>query len=157
MEQDGEPDQPATPAPPADLSTGKVLLTMYTPSDHVAGYRHMLIPFPSSFVQACGEAVQCFREHLPANEVSMSLHQAVQRKDGEYVWSVITKDTWDTVLDKDCQEIGVFIHTGSHDSARFEYKKPPDANPPKRLVSFQFRDGYDIGPNILRVVRSFEP
>lgn len=75
--------------------------------------------FPSQ--ATCVEALKTFAAYIQADTETVCLRQAVKRKDGEYVWSIIREDAWDTVMDMQDEEIGVFLPNTSPD--RFPYKK----------------------------------
>ncbi|KAF5320898.1 hypothetical protein D9619_002278 [Psilocybe cf. subviscida] len=155
MEKDGKHYQTAK-ASTTESSSGKIMLTLCTPSDDLSGYRHAVVPFPPSYEAACLEALKTFAVYIPADTEAVSLRQAVQRRNGQYVWCIIREDAWDTILEKKGEEIGVFLSDASPEKMGYEYTKPQVAQPPDRLVEFHFSDGSELSPQILKVVRSSE-
>ncbi|KAF5321627.1 hypothetical protein D9619_002280 [Psilocybe cf. subviscida] len=109
MDQDGKADQSAN-SPTSDVSIGKIMLTLCTPSDTVSGYRHVVIPFPASYKTACAEARKAFAAQMSQYTGDVALRQATQRKDGQYVWSIIHEAAWDTILEQNGEEVGVFLN-----------------------------------------------
>ncbi|KAF5321628.1 hypothetical protein D9619_002281 [Psilocybe cf. subviscida] len=136
MDQDGKLDE-TTKELPANLATSRIMLTLCTPSDGSC-YRHATIPFPPSYKAACEEAMKIFAGYLPPFTQSVYLYQAAQRKYGQAVWSMIPLDSWDTILNRGDEEIGVFLtNIISPEKIGYEYRMPSES-PPKRLVSLQF-------------------
>lgn len=58
---------------------------------------------------ACAEALKTFATYIPADVETVSLRQAIQRRYGQAVWSIIREDSWDTALEMSGEEIGVFL------------------------------------------------
>ncbi|KAF5320670.1 hypothetical protein D9619_002277 [Psilocybe cf. subviscida] len=109
MEQDGRADQAPNAQRPTDASTGKIMLTLCMPTGDVSGYRHAIVPFPPSYEAACAVALKIFAPYIPTDVETVSLRQAIQRKYSQVVWSIIPEDSWVTILEKNGEEIGVFL------------------------------------------------
>ncbi|KAF5322418.1 hypothetical protein D9619_002276 [Psilocybe cf. subviscida] len=143
MEQDGKLD-PAAKTSNTDPSTRTIMLTLC--------YRHAAIPFPPSYEAARLEALNTFAAYIPADTEAVSLRQALQRRNGEHVWSIIREDSWDTILKDEGEELGVFLPDVPPEAVGYEYKKPP-----KRLVEFHFVfiNSSASAPDVLTVVHCF--
>lgn len=64
---------------------------------------------------ACTEAKKLFAMQIGQYTGGVALRRAAQRKDGQFVWSIIPEDAWDTALEKDGEELGVFLTDMSDD------------------------------------------
>ena len=72
---------------------------------------------------ACAEALKTFAAYVPKETEAVSLRQAIQRKNGKYVWSIIREDVWETILRKDGEEVGVFLPDVSPETMPYESTK----------------------------------
>lgn len=64
--------------------------------------------------------MKTFAAYIPAETQRLSLRQAVRRKNGHYVWGIIREDAWDIALDKENEEVGVFLPDISPDKLPYE-------------------------------------
>ncbi|KAF5322932.1 hypothetical protein D9619_002262 [Psilocybe cf. subviscida] len=152
MPQDGRSDHQEEPAAAeAKGGQGSVLLTLCISSTTAPGYQHAVAPFPSSYEDACMDALEIFAPYLPVGTEAVSVRVARQRPDGERVWSIVRAKDWNAVLKKDGEELGVF--TPDMVPATVSYTAEV-ARPLKvyiRLCTLSFSE-----KNIIKSVSSFE-